>query len=442
MGVISDTANTVWRDFEKVGNPSSGGHKPIKSEIRNLFSIVDNVDPIDPIATAASQPLSLEDVSAKTYTLDDFGASDGVAAHTAFNAAMAAGVTRLHIHKTYTWTGQAICNVDGCTLWFTKFQNKGFNGDLFVNSVLRTKWMGLRLRCLGFSGLGIRADTWDRCVLAYCECSDFPEDGHFFEVINPNVSARGLFLGGYFASVNGSASTGAPDGDNACGIKLYGNDSLSDSGSSSSFIAVSGRIDLGGTLEARIVGTQATWPLTWATTVQAKISSSRMTSQRSDNTITLKGQQHCIVGISSGANLIVQASECQFSGNSFGGSVVLDAAGINCSLMSNRILGGITLTANYSGFGGGSYYGPSNTTTTINPAFYASEIVGKLTQTTNRTWTLGLGGAVNGMRRRIMHAAIGGFTLTIKNSIGTTLVTLSNGQLKDFELTAGEWVAV
>lgn len=40
MGVISDTADTVWRNYE-TNDPLSGSHKPVKSEIRALFDMID-----------------------------------------------------------------------------------------------------------------------------------------------------------------------------------------------------------------------------------------------------------------------------------------------------------------------------------------------------------------------------------------------------------------
>lgn len=42
MGTIADTANSVWRDYEIVDDPTSDPHKPIKAEIRDLFGQAEN----------------------------------------------------------------------------------------------------------------------------------------------------------------------------------------------------------------------------------------------------------------------------------------------------------------------------------------------------------------------------------------------------------------
>lgn len=116
MGVIRTPADSTFRDYAIDGSPSSGAHEPLKSDIRDLFGVVeDRVDTV--VATVAAvtaegdaQIARIASAVASTdYPSNTKALSNGVAS-VAITAGGTGGTT-----GTYTWTtsGGAGTNASG-----------------------------------------------------------------------------------------------------------------------------------------------------------------------------------------------------------------------------------------------------------------------------------------------------------------------------------------
>lgn len=68
MSIIADTADSVFRDYATDGVPASGAHRPIKSEVRDLFGLIDTgigyVNAVADGVTAADADIAAADVAA------------------------------------------------------------------------------------------------------------------------------------------------------------------------------------------------------------------------------------------------------------------------------------------------------------------------------------------------------------------------------------------
>lgn len=77
MGAITDSANVVWRDYDEIDVPASGAHKPVKSEIRNLFGLVDSQSGGGAGDTnKMDKAANLSDVSSKPASIYNLGIDD------------------------------------------------------------------------------------------------------------------------------------------------------------------------------------------------------------------------------------------------------------------------------------------------------------------------------------------------------------------------------